>query len=51
MEATAYGTNCYIVATGPGQECLVVDPGIGVLTGLDEVLAADRLQAWFGADQ
>jgi hydroxyacylglutathione hydrolase len=41
--AQAFGTNCYVVATGPGEQCLVVDPGIGVLDRLDEVLAEHRL--------
>ena len=41
--AEAFGTNCYVVATGPGEQCLVVDPGIGVLDRLDEVLAQHRL--------
>jgi glyoxylase-like metal-dependent hydrolase (beta-lactamase superfamily II) len=41
--AEAFGTNCYVVATGPGEQCLVVDPGIGVLDQLDEVLARHRL--------
>jgi hydroxyacylglutathione hydrolase len=41
--AEAFGTNCYVVATGPGEQCLIVDPGIGVLDRLEEVLAADRL--------
>jgi hydroxyacylglutathione hydrolase len=44
VEAAAFGTNCYVVATGVGQECLVVDPGIGVVTDLDEVLAEHHLQ-------
>jgi hydroxyacylglutathione hydrolase len=39
-----FGTNCYVVATGPGEQCVVVDPGIGVLTELDEVLAQHRLR-------
>jgi len=38
-----FGTNCYVVAAGPGEQCLVVDPGIGVLDRLDEVLAEHRL--------
>jgi len=42
--AAAFDTNCYILAAGPGQECVVVDPGIGVLTELDVVLAADDLR-------
>jgi len=42
--AEAFGTNCYVVAAGPGEQCLVVDPGIGVIDQLDEVLAEHRLQ-------
>jgi hydroxyacylglutathione hydrolase len=41
--AQAFGTNCYVVATGPGEQCVVVDPGIGVLEELEEVLAEHRL--------
>jgi hydroxyacylglutathione hydrolase len=41
--AEAFGTNCYLVAAAPGEQCLVVDPGIGVLDRLDEVLAEYRL--------
>jgi glyoxylase-like metal-dependent hydrolase (beta-lactamase superfamily II) len=25
--AGPWGTNCYVVATGPGSECVVIDPG------------------------
>jgi hydroxyacylglutathione hydrolase len=42
--AAMFATNCYVVATGPGQECLVVDPGVGVEDQLDEVLREHRLQ-------
>jgi hydroxyacylglutathione hydrolase len=41
--AEAFGTNCYVVAAAPGERCLVVDPGIGVLKRLDAVLARHRL--------
>ncbi|MFI1992774.1 MBL fold metallo-hydrolase [Actinoplanes sp. NPDC020271] len=41
--AQAFGTNCYVVSAGPGEQCLIVDPGIGVLDQLDEVLAQHRL--------
>jgi hydroxyacylglutathione hydrolase len=41
--AEAFGTNCYVVAAGPGEQCLIVDPGVGVLDQLDEVLAQHRL--------
>ena len=26
--APAFGTNCWFIATGPGQECILVDPGM-----------------------
>jgi hydroxyacylglutathione hydrolase len=41
--ADAFGTNCYVVATAPGEECVVVDPGIGVTERLDDLLAEHRL--------
>lgn len=43
VEADAFGTNCFIVAAGPGEDCVIVDPGIGVVTRLDELLAGHRL--------
>jgi glyoxylase-like metal-dependent hydrolase (beta-lactamase superfamily II) len=33
-----------VIATAPGEQCVVVDPGIGVLDRLDELLAEHRLQ-------
>ena len=42
--ADAFETNCYVVAPAPGEQCVVVDPGIGVLDRLDEVLAEHRLR-------
>ncbi|WP_433295066.1 MBL fold metallo-hydrolase [Actinoplanes sp. CA-030573] len=41
--AEAFGTNCYVVAAGPGEQCLIIDPGVGILDRLDEVLAEHRL--------
>lgn len=38
-----FGTNCYVVAPGPGEQCVVIDPGIGVVDRLEEVLAEHRL--------
>jgi hydroxyacylglutathione hydrolase len=37
------GTNCWVVAAGDGEQCLVLDPGIGVVDGLDDVIAEHRL--------
>jgi hydroxyacylglutathione hydrolase len=42
--ALAFATNCYVVAPAAGDECLVVDPGIGVEGRLAEILAAHRLR-------
>lgn len=36
--------NCYVIAPGPGEECLVVDPGIGIEDTLREVLREHRLR-------
>ena len=36
--ADLFATNCYVLATGRGADCVVVDPGIGVLDTLAEVL-------------
>jgi len=41
--ASAFDTNCYVVATAAGEQCVVVDPGIGVMKRLDAVLAEHQL--------
>ncbi|MFI7588868.1 MBL fold metallo-hydrolase [Spongisporangium articulatum] len=42
--AQVFGTNCYVVAPAAGEECLVVDPGIGVLGQLSAVLEEHGLR-------
>ena len=42
--AGPWGTNCYVVATGPGAECLVIDPGKDASGGVDEVVRRHRLK-------
>ena len=42
--AAAFGTNCYVIAPAPGEECVVVDPGIGIEPHLDELLREHRLR-------
>ena len=42
--AAAFATNCYVIAPGEGEECLVVDPGIGIEETLREVLTEHRLR-------
>jgi glyoxylase-like metal-dependent hydrolase (beta-lactamase superfamily II) len=40
-EVTA--TNCWVVAPGDGEQCIVIDPGIGATGQLDEIIAEHRL--------
>ncbi len=42
--AGPWGTNCYVVATGPGAECVVVDPGKDAADGVAEVVREQRLK-------
>lgn len=42
--AGPWGTNCYVVATGPGEECVVVDPGMDAAPGVAEVVREHRLR-------
>lgn len=42
--ATIFGTNCYVIAPGKGEECVIVDPGIGVVDTLRDALAELRLR-------
>ena len=42
--AAAFGTNCYVLAPAAGEECLIVDPGIGVERPLADLLGEHRLK-------
>jgi glyoxylase-like metal-dependent hydrolase (beta-lactamase superfamily II) len=42
--AGPWGTNCYVVATGPGSECVVIDPGKDAADGVAEVVREHRLK-------
>ena len=42
--AGPWGTNCYVVATGPGTECVVIDPGMEATEGVAEVVRQHRLK-------
>ena len=42
--AAAFGTNCYVVAPDAGEECVIIDPGIGVAERLAEVVDENRLR-------
>ncbi len=42
--AGPWAANCYVVATGPGSECVVVDPGKDAAPGVAEVVREHRLK-------
>jgi hydroxyacylglutathione hydrolase len=42
--AQAFATNCYVLATESGEECLVVDPGVGVVSRLNDIFREHRLR-------
>ena len=42
--AGPWGTNCYVVATAPGTECVVVDPGKDSAAGVEQVVREHRLK-------
>ncbi|MGA8257793.1 MAG: MBL fold metallo-hydrolase [Nocardioides sp.] len=42
--AGPWGTNCYVAATGPGAECVVIDPGKDAASGVADVVREHRLK-------
>jgi hydroxyacylglutathione hydrolase len=41
--AGAFAANCYVVATAPGEQCLIIDPGQDAERGIEDLLAEHRL--------
>jgi len=44
VPADAFGSNCYLVAPAAGEQCVVIDPGFGVLPGIEAACAEHRLR-------
>jgi hydroxyacylglutathione hydrolase len=42
--AGAFAANCYVVASAPGEECVIIDPGQDAENGINEILAEHRLR-------
>jgi len=42
--AGPWGTNCFVVSTGPGAECVVVDPGKDAASGVADVVREHKLK-------
>jgi glyoxylase-like metal-dependent hydrolase (beta-lactamase superfamily II) len=42
--AKAFETNCFVIAPAAGEECVILDPGVGVEDEVDAVLREDKLK-------
>jgi hydroxyacylglutathione hydrolase len=42
--AGAFAANCYLLADGPGSECLIIDPGQDAEQGIEEIVERYRLR-------
>jgi hydroxyacylglutathione hydrolase len=42
--AGSFAANCYLLATAPGAECLIIDPGQDAEQGIDEIIERYRLR-------
>jgi glyoxylase-like metal-dependent hydrolase (beta-lactamase superfamily II) len=42
--AGPWGTNCWVLSAGPGQECLVVDPGKDAAPGIEDAVREHGLR-------
>ncbi len=42
--AGPWATNCYVVAPGAGEECVVIDPGMDATAGVADVVREHRLR-------
>jgi hydroxyacylglutathione hydrolase len=42
--AGSFAANCYVVASEPGAECLIIDPGQDAEAGIEELVAKYRLR-------
>jgi len=42
--AGSFGTNCFIAAPAPGEECVIIDPGQDATGGVEEILRQHRLR-------
>lgn len=42
--AGPWATNCYVVSTGAGAECVVIDPGKDAASGVQDVIAEHKLK-------
>lgn len=44
FEAGPWRTNCWIVSDGPGTECFIIDPGMGAIDRLRDLITEQHLR-------
>ena len=44
FEAGPWRTNCWIVSDGPGSECFIIDPGMGAIDRLRDLITEQHLR-------
>jgi hydroxyacylglutathione hydrolase len=42
--AGSFAANCYLLAAGPGEECVIIDPGQDAEPGIEEIVARYHLK-------
>lgn len=42
--AGSFAANCYVIAPGPGEDCLIIDPGQDAEPGIEELISKHRLR-------
>lgn len=42
--AGSFAANCYVIALGPGEDCLIIDPGEDAAAGIEEIVAKHKLR-------
>jgi len=42
--AGPFGTNCFLVAPQAGSECIIIDPGMDAIPGIEDAVAQHRLR-------
>jgi glyoxylase-like metal-dependent hydrolase (beta-lactamase superfamily II) len=42
--AGSFGTNCFVIAPGAGEDCVIVDPGQDAVDGIEQILAEHKLR-------
>lgn len=44
FEAGPWRTNCWVVSDGPGTECFIIDPGMGAIDRLRDIIDTQQLR-------